>query len=64
MEKAITISQLAELEKISTEYCRLDNDYLLARLEGGLRRDRIRSSVPMRFDGLTFFLCRRGSMTV
>ncbi|MCH5244953.1 MAG: AraC family transcriptional regulator [Muribaculaceae bacterium] len=64
MERSITISQLAALETISTQYCRLENEYLLAHLVGGVETERPRSRVPMRVDGLMFFLCRRGSMSI
>lgn len=62
MEQAITISQLAELEKISTQYCRLENEYLLAHLVGGVGDQKPQSRTPMRVDGLAFFLCRQGSV--
>lgn len=63
MEQSINISQLGALASIANEYCRLDNEYLLARIKGDADC-RTMSQAPMRIDGLVFFLCLKGSVTL
>lgn len=63
MEKELQVGQLSKMEAISSEFSRFGDDYVFSRI----RPDSDRKSVtPMtiRIAGLSFFLCRSGSLTV
>lgn len=64
MEQSINISQFSTLASIASEYCRLDNDYLLAHIQGDSKSHSSTSETPMRVDGVVFMLCLKGSLSV
>ncbi len=63
MEKSVNISQISALATIATEYCRMDDNYLLAHIKGDSKTHTI-ATTPMRIDGMAFVLCRQGSITL
>lgn len=63
MEKELQIGHLSRMEAISSEFSRFGDDYVFARIRPDSDR---KASTPMtiRIDGLSFLLCRSGSLTV
>lgn len=63
MEKELQIGQLSRIEAISSEYSRFGDDYVFARIKPDSDR---KGSTPMtiRIDGISFLLCRSGSLTI
>lgn len=64
MGTTIDLSQLTPLEHLSTEFSTLDDDYAFIRITEADRASEIMSSGPVRFDGMTWFLCFKGSIDI
>lgn len=65
MEHSLNISQLAGIKNFSTEFSALGNEYIFSHLTSASRPTQSQSiRGPLRIDGPTWILCRRGRMTV
>lgn len=59
MEESLQIAQVAGIREQSAQFSRLGDDYIFSRTEcGALRRDQ--ETTPVRFNGVSLFLCREG----
>lgn len=63
MERAVNLSQLMVLKKFVSDFSALDGHYIFAHLTGP---DCLQQQLhnPFRVDGMTWFLCHEGSMTI
>lgn len=63
MEKAVNLSQLMGIKKFVSDFSALDENYIFAHLTGP---DCLQKAMhePFRVNGMTWFLCREGSMTI
>ncbi len=63
MGKTVNLTQLKSLEKFVTEFSNLSDDYVFTRLTESNRAPLIMSETgPVRFDGISWFLCFGGSL--
>lgn len=61
MEQSVTLSQLAGLKKISSEFSNLGSEYVYSRLTDSKSFRRFAYG-PIRLDGMTWILCLKGTM--
>jgi AraC-like DNA-binding protein len=63
MEDIVQIQQFAEMKKNSADFSQMGENYIFSRLSTSNRDIHVLNS-PLRFNGLTFFMCRQGSLKV
>ena len=63
MNKTFSLSQLISIERFTTEYSMLGDDYVFTHITEANRMP-VRSDGPVRFDGMSWLLCFRGSMDI
>lgn len=63
MDKTFGLSQLISIEKFTTEFSKLGDDYVFTRITEANRMPLI-SDGPVRFDGVSWLLCFSGSMDI
>ncbi len=61
MSKIVNLSQLTSLEKFTTEFSNLNDEYIFTRITE-LNRVPVLSEGPVRFDGMSWMLCFSGRM--
>lgn len=63
MGKTVNLTQLKSLEKFVTEFSNLSDDYIFTRLTEETRASHLFADTgPVRFDGMSWFLCFGGSL--
>lgn len=63
MEESLQISQVAGIEHNSSRFSRMGDDYVFSRMDrAALNRDA--EDAPVRFNGITLFLCRKGECSL
>ena len=63
MNKTFSLSQLISIERFTTEYSMLGDDYVFTHITEANRMP-VRSDGPVRFDGMSWLLCFSGSMDI